>query len=435
MKKYLQSHIWDFIFTVMIAVGLGLNVLSSFELNTPLLTNYAVMILTVVAVNLFCFISGYNKKNTITGIITGIVLVVAGVVLVASKGYFSSGNETAASVPIFWAVMIFSAVFTYLLTRNRKIAIFFSVGALIVCAAFRFLEYPVSTVGFLVMTFGLVLEILCRVYHDSLEKASYGTYSFKHFAVQSIAVTLVVMLLSSGVYYGVVRPLEPQTRELKLITKLLSFDVLEKVGISSKLQVQNPNIQSDVTNDEQRKTKQENDVPDEPQTEPEEEDKDDDVINKTQNELKAFAISYADMEYVRYVIAGAIVLVILLPFVIKYMLRRKQRKKVEAFSPDEGSKYLYAWFLKKFDKLGIGKAANITVLEYVQNSESGLRDYVTESGTDFKALTDVYNKTIYGTYEPTDDDYALFKDFYNSFFKNVKNSIGVIRYAFKFWVI
>lgn len=417
----------------MIAVGLGLNVLSSFELNTPLLTNYAVIILTVAAVNLFCFVSGYSKKNTITGIVIGALLLVAGVVTVAVKGYFSYGNETAASVPIFWAVMIFSTLFTYLLTRNRKIVIFFAAAALILSAAFRFLEYPVSTVGFVVMTCGLVLEILCRVYHNSLEKASYGTFSFKHFAVQSIAVTLVVMLLSGGVFYGIIKPLEPPTRELKLITKLLSFDVLEKVGISSKLQVQNPNVQSDVTNDDQRKTKQEEDIPDEPQTEPEEEDKDDDIINNSQNELLALAISYADTEYIRYIIAVSAVLIVFLPFIIKSLLRRKQRKKIEELSPDAGSKYLYAWFLKKFNKLGMGKADNITVLEYIRFYENSLKDYDTESGTDFKSLTEIYNKTVYGTYVPSDSDYAMFKDYYDSFFKNIKKNMGAFKYAFKFW--
>ena len=446
MEKYIKLHMWDYLFTVLISIGLALNVFSSYVLTTPFVTNYAVIIVSVLAINCLMFVFGYNKRNAITGTVILVVAAVGAMLFLRAKGYLSSGGSVDRSLPIFWAIIVISTIVTYLTSRSKKLFIPFSVAAILVSAAFRFLEYPVSVPAFLIMLVGLVLELLYKVFYDSIASASYGSFNFKHFFVQSTAVTLIVFLLSGGVFYGIIKPLNPPTRELKLITRLLSLDILEQIGVASTTELPAPDAESNKVSDKNKTTNQENkdkneSIDNEKQDEKQEENKDlenetnDDLRKNSGNILEALAISYEQNEYTAYIIAAVVIFIIALPFVIKFLLRRSRRKKIESMQPHDGMVYLYTFFLNKLKKVGLTKAPNLTLMEYVETNKSEFTAFDESQNVKFPDLTNIYNSSIYGGYTPTDSDYDKFKNYYDGFFKSARNRVGNLKYAFKFWTI
>ncbi len=439
MKQYVKIHIWDYLFTFLISFGLALNIFASFVISEELTSNYFLAIPIVAIINVVLFVIGYNKKTTLLGSIFGTVTLVIALVLLFGGGYLAEGDSVSETAPLFVLVLVLTTVFTYLFTRVRKLALPFAVASMFVCAVFSFLQYPVSTFGLIVMLVGLGLETLYRNYYEALNEASYGTFDFNHFTVQSTIIVLLVCVLSSVVYYGVIAPMNPVTKDLKLITEYMAWDTVDKKGVSSSTETESDDLTSNKLNDTQHKTnlkdESESDKSKEESDSDDAESKNDDMSKKSQNSQTAFSVSYEENTVTIILIILAILIAIASPFVTRYLLRKRRRNKIEQMSPQDGIRYLYKYFLKKYRLVNLEKASNATVLEYARQNASVLQTFDTASGTTFAKLSDIYNRMIYGAYSPTEEDYALYKDFYDSFAGGIKRRMGTPKYIFKFWFV
>lgn len=426
-SSYIKTHICEYFFTLMISFGLAINVASSFVMEESVLSNHLLMIAVVAVLNLLLFVAGINKKTAIVGIVVYILLATAGTVYMISSGRLTSLEGEKSGYSLMIIILVVCTTVVYLATRNRRILIAFIPTSLIVCAAFRFLEYPVSVVGFILLVLGLGLELIYKVYYDSLMEAALGNYNIGHFFIQSLVIALVVSCITYPVYTFVIKPANMPTRDLKLVTKLLSWDVIDKVGISSKTEVLSDTVKSDRITDKELEKE-------DPTEKPRQEEKED-VTQKEKRELPAFAIKYDYKEKSNLWMLSFVAIVPIVPFAVKYLQRRKQRKKIEDLSPADGCIYLYNYFLKKFKAARLTKPENSTLLEYVKNNYKELAGFDTQSGTTFGQITEVYVKEIYGGYVPDEDDYNKFKDYYYGFFKNMKKYVGKAKYIFKFWLV
>lgn len=426
-SSYIKTHICEYFFTLMISFGLVINVASSFIIDEEVFNNFLLIAAIVAVLNLLLFVAGMNKKATIAGIVLYVLAACTGVLYMISTGKIAEleGETSGYTLMIVIAVLCTTAV--YLVTRNRKIFVAFIPVALIVCAAFRFLEYPVSVPGFILMITGMVLELVYKVYYDSIVEATIGSYNIRHFIIQSLAVVLIVSCISYPIYTFAIKPANLPTRDIKLITKLLSWDVVEKIGISSKTEVLSNAIKSDKITDKELPNE-------EPQEKPDRE-KDEDIKQKEKTELPAFAIKYDYKEPDNLWMISFIAIIPVIPLMVKYFFRKKRRKKVESLAPTEGCLYLYEYFLKRFKIAKLAKPDNLTLLEYVANNSDALSAFDLDSGIGFDRITDIYTKEVYGGYVPDENDYKMFKDFYYGFFKNMKKYIGKLKYMFKFWFL
>ena len=430
MKQYIRLHAWDFILTICIAIGMHLNTFSAFMIRESYMTNYVLVAIVTTLVMAAMYVIGYNKRTSlIGGAGIGIVLIIW-IIILRARGYLDNLSAEGAdeTIPAFWTIVLFGTALIYVLTRSRKVLFFAAPIGLLFCGAFKFLEYPVSVLGLLLLVAAVILELLYLVYKDSLLTASYGNYNIRHFLMQSIAVLLVVMMLSTGVFYGIVKPIDPPTRDLKLITKLMSFDILELLGVSSTQELREPDNDDNEDNDDQKEQEKE-------EEEKEEEDKQDEQNRESEEDVSANTISYDKRDYTVFWVTALILLLLALPFIVKYTLRARRRRRLNGLDPNNQAAFVYDFFLKRFKKLGFGKPESATILEYAEQQEEFLWNFRTKDGLTFEELSELYNLHLYGGKEISSEEANHFVCMYDQFYKNAKAFLGTWKYIRKFWVL
>ena len=430
MRQYVRLHAWDFLLTVLIAIGMHLNTFSAFMIRESYMTNYLLVAVVTTLVMAVMFVIGYNKRNTIIGGAGWAVFLIGWIIYLRANDLINLEDGADETIPAFWSIVLFGSALIYLLTRSRKILFGAAPIGLLFCAAFKFLEYPISVPGLFILIIAIILEILYLVYKDSLLTADYGNYTIRHFLEQSIAIVTVVVMLSSGVFYGIVKPLDPPTRDLKLITKLMSFDILELLGVASTQEVKDPN-QGDEDQDEEEPPEEKEEEKDDEENEQEEEE------NKQESDEKISAqtMSYNEKDYTVYWVTALIILLLAAPFVIKYVLRSRRRRRLNGLDASNQAAFVYDFFLDRLKKLGVGKADSQTILEYAEQQEGVLESFTAEDGTTFEEMTELYNYHLYSKLPIKTEDAAKFVAMYDSFYKNAKAFVGTWRYIRKFWVL
>lgn len=425
MRNYVKLHAWDYLLTVLIAVGMHLNVFSAFMIRESYMHNYALVAAVTAVVTAIMFVVGYNRRNAVVGAAGMGVALVGWIIFLRAKDLIDLSGESDETIPAFWTIVLFGTAVIYLLTRSRKVLYAAAPVGLLFCAAFRFLEYPVSVPGLILLIAGLLLEILYLVYQDALLNASYGNYNMGHFILQSIAVVLVVGLLSSGVFFGIVKPLNPPTRDLKLITRLMSFDILELLGVASTQEIQQPD--PDDQNDDQDEEEEEE--------EEKKEDQEEEQNRESEEDIAASTISYDEHKTPPYWIALLVLLVLAAPFAVKYWLRARRRRRLNGLDASNQAAFVYDFFLKRFQKLGFGKADSVTIQEYAEQQEGFLQNFTAADGTTFEEISELYNYHLYSKVPVTPKEAEKFLAIYDSFYKNARAFAGRWKYLHKFWVL
>ena len=430
MRQYVRLHAWDFLLTVLIAIGMHLNTFSAFMIRESYMTNYLLVTVVTTLVMAVMFVIGYNKRNTIIGGAGWAVFLIGWIIYLRANDLINLEEGADETIPAFWSIVIFGSALIYLLTRSRKILFGAAPVGLLFCAAFKFLEYPVSVLGLFILVIAVILEILYLVYKDSLLSADYGNYTIRHFLEQSIAIVTVVVMLSTGVFYGIVKPLDPPTRDLKLITKLLSFDILELLGVASTQEVKDPN-QGDEDQDEEEPPEEKEEEKDDEENEQDE----DENKQESDEKISAQTMSYNEKDYTVYWVTALIILLLATPFVIKYVLRTRRRRRLNGLDANNQAAFVYDFFLDRLKKLGVGKADSQTILEYAEQQEAVLENFTAEDGTTFEEMTELYNYHLYSKLPVRPEDAKKFMAMYDSFYKNAKAFTGTWRYIRKFWVL
>lgn len=430
MRQYVRLHAWDFLLTVLIAIGMHLNTFSAFMIRESYMTNYLLVAVVTTLVMAVMFVIGYNKRNTIIGGAGWAVFLIGWIIYLRANDLINLEDGADETIPAFWSIVLFGSALIYLLTRSRKILFGTAPIGLLFCAAFKFLEYPVSVPGLFILIIAIILEILYLVYKDSLLTADYGNYTIRHFLEQSIAIVTVVVMLSSGVFYGIVKPLDPPTRDLKLITKLMSFDILELLGVASTQEVKDPNQGDEDQDEEEPPEEKEEEKDDEENEQDEEENK-----QESDEKISAQTMSYNEKDYTVYWVTALIILLLAAPFVIKYVLRSRRRRRLNGLDASNQAAFVYDFFLDRLKKLGVGKADSQTILEYAEQQEGVLESFTAEDGTTFEEMTELYNYHLYSKLPIKTEDAAKFVAMYDSFYKNAKAFVGTWRYIRKFWVL
>lgn len=428
MRQYVRLHAWDFLLTVLIAIGMHLNTFSAFMIRESYMTNYLLVAVVTTLVMAVMFVIGYNKRNTIIGGAGWAVFLIGWIIYLRANDLINLEDGADETIPAFWSIVLFGSALIYLLTRSRKILFGAAPIGLLFCAAFKFLEYPVSVLGLFILIIAVILEILYLVYKDSLLTADYGNYTIRHFLEQSIAIVTVVVMLSSGVFYGIVKPLDPPTRDLKLITKLMSFDILELLGVASTQEVKDPNQGEEDQDEEEPPEEKEEEKDDEENEQNEEENK-----QESDEKISAQTMSYNEKDYTVYWVTALIILLLAAPFVIKYVLRSRRRRRLNGLDASNQAAFVYDFFLDRLKKLGVGKADSQTILEYAEQQEGVLESFTAEDGTTFEEMTELYNYHLYSKLPIKTEDAAKFVAMYDSFYKNAKAFVGTWRYIHKFW--
>lgn len=433
MRKYWKYKIWDVLLCVMISLGLTLNLLSGFQIDDVATKWLPYLIVGICLVSLVCGMFAFNKKTAVAGILTGIALFIVVVVLSRSQKWFE--NEKQNTIQILICVMTIVAVLVFLAGRNRVGRILMLLLGNVLQAGAAFLQFPVSLWGYLLFLAGCGVLIFYHTYLGGLRKAQSGKISLGRFMLQNICICLIALGLTGGVYVGIVRPLNPPTQELKLIQKLMSFEVLEKIGVSTTVTLPNPEEQSEQTDlddtlaTDQREEQNENgmgaDVDQADQKE--QESGTNDTSQSEELSEKATAITYeAKSHWYLYVIAAAAAVIVF--FLSKRWSRKHWLHMVEQLPYKKRVEKMYLYFLKGFGSAGYKKAEHLTLDEYIAQNSDAWKKFETD-GVSVMELNQIYQKAYYGQMDISEEEYELFRKFYQKFPEKLCEVMGKGRYA------
>ena len=432
MGQYLKNSIADLVCCTAMTLALVQALCSGFVLTDAVSGSvWAVLVLSAAATFVLVLLSR-SRAATAAGIVGAAVLAVAALVWINLERPF--GDEAANSLFIFALIQIVTALLVWLLTRSRPgTAALFLMGSLL-CAGAHFLQFPIPVWSLFVFLPAAAISFQVRVHAVSVREADLVSGTPAAYLGQTAAVAAVALLLAGGVFFGVVRPLSPPTRELKLITTLRSMQTLEVLGVSSTQIILDPDLQSTQEPETEEKgneeTEQESDSPLGEENLPQQsltEAVRDSVTSTVQQAWQAVRYDRASFQWLWLLLLPAAVAA---AYLWRYERRRRWRRRVQALPRESAVVNYYRFFLKRLARLGLKRPANSTLQEYAANHAHQLEPFEGEDCR-FADLTATYESVLYGRHRVTDREYAAYEAFFDRFYPGLRKELGAMGYWLK----
>ena len=446
MGHFAKSRLAEYLACVMMSLGLCYAIYAGFVLDDSFYTSYPLTFIAVFAVTAIMYLLSYNRITVGIGIGLGVIGTAA--VIIIMKNTEPWNNEEESSTFIFWLITILVSVIIFLVTRSRLGCVIGIILSNLIFAGSYFLDFPVKLWQYILLVFGGVLLFLLRVYMISALRATTGRIHILKYFVQSIIVALSAVLLSVGVFYAVIRPLNPPTKEIQILTVLRNMEIFQVFGVAETREVYDPDKW---TGDEQQEMDADNPGEQENQR-PDGEDEDPQAVNdpKTKEDSQNTSLAdsivnselFQDLQAIAYDLTGAklylliaiIALAIIEVFLIRQVLKLRWRRAVQSLRREDGVLNYFHFFTKRFRRVGYKKPENYTLVQYAQMMEHQLEPYTTD-GVTFAELTRIYSRVYYGGAEVTDEEWRRYEIFYDSFHRNLRRDIGTPKYLLKLFLI
>ena len=133
-------------------------------------------------------------------------------------------------------------------------------------------------------------------------------------------------------------------------------------------------------------------------------------------------------------IAVMAVLLLTAPFVIRRLVIKRWENRVRQAGPTEGSIMIYRYLMKKLRYAGFTKPPEVTLFKYMKGQRRALKSFAVGS-TDLFVLTRLYHKVLYGCRELEPSEFARFWKVYDAFRGNMKDRLGKVKYALRYFFI
>lgn len=440
MKQYWKNYVWEYLMCVIAAAMLLLNTVQGFYIPDRLADNVLLAVAACAVLMLLFFLGGYNKVSMVLVPVITAALVVMCFLLLRANGVDivdKEGSETAFY--IYWFAFAVICILVYLCSRFRLgVAVLFLAGCC-VCGILQFLEFEVFAWAGVVFAGSCMVLFLLRQYRAQALDSSTAQPNFRRFFQSGFLMVLVAALLSCGVFFAVIRPLDPPTVELKFLERYLAFNIIEHTGISDNYQIESEEEFTDQEDDTLDNTEEteEGDTPisqdDDTPEETEKQDNDEAKQPPGQTELTAVSYTLTPLAVILLWVI-AVILILVLPPLLRIWLRKRRIKAFEAMEPKTQIQELYRFYLKKFRYIGWRKRPGETPLEFADRSGGALERYLSGS-CGLEHLTDAFLGARYGGDTPTDAVCAECREIYGVFLKNCKKQMGTVRYLLKFYVL
>lgn len=430
MRAYLKSRVGDLILSLCLTVSLVYTIASGFVLE-PVWSGrpYTIVLLSLIVLFVL-FLAAYRRILTL--ICIGVGCGGAVLTVLYMQASHPLAEEAANSVFLYLLITVLTAVLVFLLGRSRAgIIVLFLTGNLIGAGA-HFLQFPAPLWSFLLFTFAAFALFFHRVYLAGLKRAALGRVRPGRHLVQGTALCLAALGLAGGLYAGVIRPLNPPTQELKLITLLKSMDTLKVLGVSTVKTVLDPEQTSfqppEQTQHSNEEGEEPEDVPEEtPLSTPPEESlpAPEEITGNTKEELSA--VSYDRKEWNPLWLLLLIPLAIAGACVLRLVLRRRWQAKVQALPREDGVVNYYQFFTKRLGRIGLARPEGHTLRKFAEDTAHQLESFAVGEAT-FAALTEIYEGVLYGCRSVTREEYRLFEEFYRHFAPALRRELGPVKY-------
>lgn len=453
MKQYIKLHFWEWFLCVLTAAGLAINIYKGYDMHDSLSSDLPVVIGIMAVLGAVLFLVTYNRKTTKISLLVMIILTVAVFAyLFVAKPFLQEQDD---SLQIFWIYIFLIGIGTFWVTRTKTGSIILFAAGNFIFAAEVFLKFGIDKPGYFLFLFCSAGLIFVRVYISSIKESSVGQVQMGRYFIQIVLVCILAAAAAFLFFWMVIRPLDPPTHELKLITKLESMEVIHKVGVSSILSEINYQRQSDEKPTDQRSvsqstdntqknsnkkstksdtSKKDNQKKTDTKKDTSKTNKPDATKKSTDDSIKkdANAIKYntLDLSWLYWIIGA--VAAIIASVLLKKRLRRRWYEKVCQMPRKEGISELYNYFMKTLEKIDVKKQKHLTLREFAKTGRKFTEPYI-YGDADFSELTRIYEKIKYGCADASEEDWQKFDGVYQEFFENIYDEIGKWRYLLLFY--
>lgn len=429
MGYYIRSRAASWLLCVCLNASMTAAICSGFILSDGLSDNLLALFTISAVLQAVLVLLAYSRRIAIAGIAAGAALAAAVVFYIYTRRPLA--DETANSTFLFLLIELAAAILVFLLSRTRVgSAVLFLVGTLIQ-AGVQFLQFPAPLWGFLLFPAAALILFFYRTYTVSLLKADMGKVRTGAYLRQAVLVCLAALVAAGGVYFGVVRPLNPPTQELKLIRVLRSMPLLEVLGVSSTEIILDPDTASQEPPEEEDLGGEEGQDENaglegwQPESQPPE-------IGDVQTQLNDILQQLTAVRYDKDTLQ-LLWLLLLVPaaiagvFILRMALKRRWHRRVQALPKTEAVLAYYQFFLSRLGKIGLKRTPAHTLREYAALTAVQLQAFNVGECT-FGRLTAVYEKTLYGHCQVSEAEYQAFETFYGRFYRNLRREIGTGKY-------
>lgn len=463
---FAKGRLPELLFLVMASSALFCTVTYGFHVEDALRTAYpAILGWTALLMVAFTACS-YSLRTVVVG---APVTLVAGIVVVAAASAasgFGFFDDAFGNTGFFLLIGFVTAALSYLLTRRRALALVYLVGGIIVCAFVQFLYRNGLLWQMLVFAVFAAALFMWSMQRKNAGELAQGAVSAPVSLLTGAGLCCLALLLSCGVYFAAIAPLNPPSQELKLITKLYALEEIPVSGVSKLLHQQNENLLSEngVEGDD---TSSETDSRQEEVNGLFGDDSQGSTINGFDAARDALRY-FVDHPLWLLAIPAAIVLVLLV-IALRRWLRTRRYNKMCALDPPAQVRAFYFFFEERLKRFGIEVESTLTPLERARASaqacsvfEAGAGEIGAAPASDgvadgeqgggvredaeqqaphgeqasYARLARDYCSVAYGCSEPGPAALENCRALYRVFYKNACQSIGRPKYAFtKFFLI
>ncbi len=418
----------------MISAAAAFNIVKAFDISEERAGSLPTMLLTALLVQTILFLLAYRKQTAVCGTAVCAVLSAAAIAYIhslnVSEPEAGSGAEAAAvgASPVYteeryyYVILIVTALVIFLLTRRRwGAAVLFFCGVFGL-GAIAFLEYGASPAAYIIFMLGTAVSFIYKGYQKNALETDTVEVNLKGWFCIAAALSAIACLIAVLLVVTVIRPLDPPTRQLRLITVLETLPVVEKMGVSSEMYVFDDQKTTENTNDDTMTSnsegEEENDTPDEEDTEGQNDRTDQKMslngIGSATAAVVAQAVRYTneDRRWLKALIIAAAAIAALLS--AKYMKRRLDYGAWCGKPAREAVLDGYAFYRKKLGRLGIKRAGDETLFEYADRNRTQLERFESRAETvkgTFADMTGIYVRTYYGGLAPTGEEAQIFRDY------------------------
>ncbi len=440
--RYVKTRIWEWLLCVAVSCSISLILSNGFYISPEHQGNYLAVAAVTAAVMALCFFGAYDRRSTVIALAAGAAALIAGVVAIQLAHVGSNVfRDQEGNIWLWLLILCATALAVFFLCRTRTgTGILFVTGAFL-AAAMQFLYETVHLpLLLLFLCSGGAAYIYKQYQHSVLDSETVKTAFGRTFAL-SAALCLLAIALSAGLFYGIVKPMNPPAHELKLITKYKSLEVLEKMGIVDTSIINDSEERTDNVKDNQKDTSQEGEKEDKSQGDAEHQ-KDENVEDNPDNpssitdspDSLLFAIRYALSELSPLWWAFMALTLAALVIVLKLYLRQRWLEKVREQPRKTQVILLYQFYLKKLRHLKIRKAPEETPLEFSRRAEPYMGAF-NEGSEGFPALTEIFVKARYGNQPVEPGEHASYLEFHRMFYKRCRKHLGSFKYICKFFIL
>lgn len=430
MLQHLKYSLPDWALCLLASVGLGINVVQSFLLPEALSKDVLRLAILCAAVIAVLVLLSYSKVTTILSV----VLVIIGIVAVLCLSYigqvkgFTENADPETNTRLWYLVAALCAALVYLLSRTRFTSWLLLILGSLCIAYFAILEYTVYLWGALLFLFSMGAWLCFLGYRKSMLKYSAVRTAFAPMAAWAMGVALLCLAVGSLLWWGIIRPIQPPTQDLVLLTDYLKMELLEQLGLIDETELYDSSTFSSWLNENLTHTTNEQQEVEDSDTQKQvggaqeaahEEEEDAEIdLPVTQQDGTAHWIRYSGLSLVQMILIGVLIALLAAILLTLFLLRRRIWYRIKTKDMDDGAyiDFFFPWFLARFRRLKLPRPMGESPVEYAQRVEASTR-FLEDTGVTWQELSEVFSRLVYGGRPPLPGDREKFEQFYKGFYR------------------